>query len=384
MARVPRTRSRMDTHVGVFNRYSSSGALIGSLPVQIQLTSTISDRVGRPVVPSPLDFTQYKGAIVGRGQYRRVDKATGVFLSVPLLLGEGEVPPALVLPSIPSGWELTTVARSNPSRPVVYPFEIVESIIQLPRMLKGLLNLLQHPKTRLSPKGVSSEYLGLQFGWLPLIDDFRKIVNCQSYILKRSRMINDLYSGKGLRRRVKFSETTATYAKRQVFAEAYPTAITFRGSQTRTTEVWATIRWYPTAKLPFYGDSDPRYHAFLRNLVLGLTPEGMAMGAWKIIPWTWLLGWFSNVGDYLAVNSNTVPASYGKACLMRRVTDTWTPASATAVGVEYFNCHSDGTRVRTLGSRVVGTGILTPGFNMPFLDMFRLSILGSLAIQRIR
>jgi hypothetical protein len=382
MARVARTRQRTSTFVGNWKTWSSSGTLTWNGTYTENRVSNISDYVGRPVQPSPLAASQTKGIVRLDGQYKRTNGATGTFTAYPVVFGQGDVLDVSP-PSIPLGWELTTVARSNPSRPVVYPFEIVESVVQLPKMLRGLYNLLSSPRSRLTPRGVSSEYLGLQFGWLPLIDDLRKICNAQSYVEKRAKELNQLYSGKGLRRRVRFSNDTRVYARRGQTSDG-TTVFTFPGSVTVTKEVWATIRWFPTSSLPFGGESDERYGAYLRRLVLGLTPEGMVLGAWKIIPWTWLIGWFTNVGDYLAVNSNTVPATYSQACLMRRVRQDYVGGTPTATNVQWHNLSlTDTQRIDQL-TRVVGSGVLVPGFNMPFLDMFRLSILGSLAIQRIR
>jgi len=382
LARISRTRTRSYTTIGVQRTIRKSTGISSEGQKSITRTSSITDRVGRPVTPSPLISTQYKGEIIASGEF---DDATfrNILIAVPLSHNLGDVIDASD-PAVPSGWELTTVARSNPSRPVVYPFEIVESVIQLPRMLKGLLNLLVHPRTIASPKGVANEYLGLQFGWLPFIDDFRKIANCQSYVSKKAKELQQLYSGKGLRRRVRFSNETRVYQQYARVAGANIARADFWCSTEVTREVWATVRWKPTAPLPFAGEHDARYGAYLRNLVLGFTPEGLATGAWKIIPWTWLIGWFTNVGDYLMVHSNTVPASYSQACLMRKVVVTRKPTAIQVTNATDRGLSHTGTHVSTRKLRTVGSGVLVPGFNMPFLDMFRLSVLGSLAIQRIR
>jgi hypothetical protein len=130
---------------------------------------------------------------------------------------------------------------------------------------------------------------------------------------------------------------------------------------------------------------DGSHQEFLRNVVLGLTPEGMLTGLWKVIPWTWLIGWFTNASDLLLVRSGTIPANYVEACLMRKV--TWKKQSGLPVfvgGPSDTSVGQTGHETWTDRRRSVGVGSLTPSVNMPFLDMFRLSIVGALAIQRIR
>lgn len=289
---------------------------------------------------------------------------------------------SLPLP-VPNGWVLTTIARTNPSRPVVTPFEIIENIIQLPRQLTGLLRLLRDPRSRMTPQGVASEYLGVQFGWKPMIEDFRKILDYQSHVLKRAKMLSDLQKGAGLRRRIQLASDNKSSSAYEDVACQGTTFVRARCSVTVAKRVWATVRWKPTAPPPYH-PSDPRYHAYLKRIVLGLTPEGLALGAWKVIPWTWLIGWFTNIGDYTLLYSNTVPASATNLCIMSE-----SKLSLVPTGTSIYNhglsatAKISGSYTRTRKTRGVGSAA-TPGVNMPFMDMYRQSILGALAIQKVR
>lgn len=385
MARVARIRSKVNVSIGRYRQITSSG--FGSWQTVIRnYTSTITDSHGRPVVPSPLSSQQYDGGDCWANGYFKKPSGTiqgYEFENMPVNHNAGEVDDFSV-PAIPSGWELSAVARSNPSRPVLFPPEVVQDIVSLPKMIKNLWSLLKNPKSKFSPKGVSNEYLGLQFGWLPIIEDLEKISKLQEYINRRAQWAQDLYSNKkGLRRKIRFSKDTKTYRKYLQFNTDWGN-VQFPGSVTVTKEVWATVRWKPVGPIP-PALLDGTHNEYLRNMVLGLTPEGMVTGIWKILPWTWMIGWFTNAADLLLVRSGTLPAQYTEACLMRKV--TWVRHSGLPVftGSGFSSSLTQtGLQTWTSRSRNVGTGNLLPSVNMPFLDMFRLSIVGALAIQRIR
>lgn len=284
---------------------------------------------------------------------------------------------------IPSGWELTTIARTNPSRPVLTPPELLQDLIEIPKQIFETGNLFRKPKSLLSGKEVANKYLLAKFGWLPLFDDLRQLLDLQHEILKRNLELQRLYSGRGLGRRINLDKQTFSGSSVETIAGiGSESFIKLHSDYFVQKEMWATIRWYPT-KPPAYAPGDMEWNSLARRLVLGLTIEGMLKGAWNVIPWTWLLGWFTNVGSYALANSNTVPASHGQACLMRKVSVFHSPGFVETPGFTESSVEIKGLRYRTLRSRTVSSSV-TPGFNMPYLDMSKLSVLGALFVQRLR
>jgi hypothetical protein len=283
----------------------------------------------------------------------------------------------------PAGWMLDLVAGTNPSRPVVNIPELAEDLWDLPRAIKNLGDLILNPANHAKPKGLAGEYLGVQFGWLPLIEDLQKLLEFQKYAIKRNKELHQLYSGKGLRRRLKFGESTTNTEVSQSLT-AFPSgSVTLNSSVNVKKSKWATIHWYPTTLPPYHPD-DPRWNDLATRLVLGWSPEAMLNGLWKIIPWTWLLGWFTNVGKYTLANSWTVPAQHGSGCFMSKAEGIWITSGvkSTNAFVKEHNLQFPGkgatkiTRTRTVSSSVVA------GANIPYLDMFRLSIIGALFVQK--
>jgi hypothetical protein len=285
----------------------------------------------------------------------------------------------MTVQTAPSGWLLDLVAGTNPSRPIIGIPIWAQNLAQLPKMIKSLGDLIRSPGNVLKPKGFAGEYLGVQFGWLPLIEDLTKLLAFQDYVLKRNKELNELYSGKGLRRRLKFSDdttSTAVSANTATYANAIVTATS---SVTVKRRMWGTIHWYPTTP-PVYHPDDHSWNNLTNRLVLGATPEGLAKGIWDVIPWTWLIGWFTNLGKYTLAHSWTVPADHSGGCLMREAIGTWTAGGAT-VSAGSGKVYHYGQLTRSMKTRSVSS-VVTVGVNMPYIDMFRLSILSALFVQR--
>lgn len=342
---------------------------------------TVSDQIGRPIIPSPCTISQQRGCVFIDG-FMSSGNGIGLGLEeIPYLPTAGANPFVDVL-SAPSGWVLTLVARTNPSRPNLNPPEMLQNLYELPRMIRNLWSFLKHPRTVFTPKGASNEYLGLQFGWIPFIKDITDLLDLQGLIDRRLKELHQLYSGKGLRRRVPFGNDTMSAVASTSFPGRNSVIVTAYNSRDIKRKSWGTIRWKPTAALPYYHPGDVRYRNHVRNVVLGLTPEGLFKGLWAVIPWTWLIGWFTNIGSYALAQSNTVPAQWGEACFMSQMTVTTKPSGYKVTGLVRGKYEQHGEHVWTKKTRLVGSTVLTPGLNMPFLDMFKLSVLAALGTQR--
>lgn len=384
MARVGRNRSRSITYRGSTAQYDQNGVLVaGPFFVNAYNSSTCVDSHGRPIKPSAFSSSQQSGTMFLDGYaVNDSDQRVHVFDGLPFTLGSGEASEMSPLP-VKSGWELDLIAGTNPSRPVFTPPQVLQDLITLPRLLKETGSLLRKPQKLMSAREVANAHLAARFGWGPLIDDLVKLTKLQSTILKRNKELQQLYSGQGLKRRLKFSDDT------KVTRQAYNYAMYLGGQvsvQIHTTvrkKQWGTSRWYPTAPPPYHPDDESR-NRFALKLIAGLTVEGMARGAWDVIPWTWLLGWFTNIGKYTLLHSNTVPATWTELCLMNQVSKSSVPGLVVTKFSKVNDLQASGAFSHTTKSRIVGSSTILPGFNMPYLDMSKLSVLASLFVQRMR
>lgn len=387
MPRIQRTRIRSFTISGRKNLSTNAdeSGFTGWITNSVNFSHSCIDWKGRPISDSPfaLDHNLVGIVVNGdvRGQLGRLER----YDDYPVSGWTYEDNPSSTPLPAPNGWGLDLVAGTNPSRPLLTPPQFVQDLIELPRMIRQLGQALSDPKRLVNDREAANHYLSWKFGWLPLFDDLHKLLNLQLYIAKRNKELHQLYSGSGLRRRLKFGEETKVHRCTSVFplqGTGAGNTFTLIGSYTTVKRSWGTIRWKPTEPPPFHPD-DLRWNQRTRQILLGFTPEGMAKGLWDVIPWTWLLGWFTNVGKYTLLHSNTVPATHSNKCFMSQTLATLVPSSVTYGPLVKGNLKVTGLTTRTRKTRSVDSTLL-PGLNMPYLDMSRLSVLGALAIQRLR
>ena len=169
-----------------------------------------------------------------------------------------------------------------------------------------------------SLKSAASDYLNLQFGWKPVVQDIIGILR----VVRESERIIAQYkrdSEKQVRRRYDFPTTVETVTKREGSKKTYPTpAISYyncwdgNGSDrylgelvqtvTRTTRTWFSGAFhYHVPDYPGFGGDVARW-VREADLLLGTTPDIDMV--WNLTKWSWLADWFVNFGDVLANISN--------------------------------------------------------------------------------
>jgi len=290
------------------------------------------------------------------------------------------------LPRIPFGGALGKRGRNGRFPSVsIYPFNEIPG-----RLLSRLTDF----------RSLGSEYLNVVFGWKPFVSDLRKMYNLWQTVDKRmAQLVRE--NGKSINRRATLEEDTST----DFATDSYPGAwrwipggfslasnsgtSTWTGQRTTKTKVWysANYRYY----IPDIGSSQWDRRARLA-LFGGLpTPELL----WEVLPWSWLVDWFSNVGDVisnLSVNAvDNLVQNYHYT--MKHVTTTTVLKSTShqvgvdlrAFGAWYWpDLEADCTTTFSNESKVRdGTG--SPfGLNarFPSLSAYQLSILAALGTSK--
>lgn len=115
-----------------------------------------------------------------------------------------------------------------------------------------------------------------------------------------------------------------------------------------------------------------------RRAVLGLTIDASTL--WNAMPWSWLIDWYSNMGDFFEANRNIVPVQPGNVTIMSQTStiSNVTPASSYpfltggTMNLEYISKDRD----------VFSGATLNAGLTM--LDARQTSILAALGITRLR
>jgi hypothetical protein len=291
---------------------------------------------------------------------------------------------------IPSIGEVatSTLARSNPSKPDVSVPNFLYELKDLPGMIRDIGRLKLLPSKirkqgfRGLPKDSANWYLSYQMGWRPLIRDLSQLLSFQSLVDKKIRELHGLYNNGGLQRRVRSPEWKASLEQvynENLYLDSFLSSLTVKHSVYSNIERWGTVRWIPE-HLPDHRYSSKELAGLARRLVFGLNGIS-AKQLWDAIPWTWMVGWFSNVGEFLQAHSNTIPLTHSVPCIMTKTESktSWTRNQPESVE-NWFGGYGDAGH--TTKERTVSPGSLSA--TIPFLNRRQLSILGALAIQRRR
>lgn len=197
-------------------------------------------------------------------------------------------------------------AKTNPGKShidlPVFLFELRE----LPKMIRdaGLAFNGRAPRTS-TPKRLGSAYLSWQFGWKPLIQDLSSLVDFTQAVEKRKEEIRQLITKGGYTG--KYTDHSGVGGGENHYLITLNTLPWVVGRVTSTTSVrrWAKTRWKPELPPALLKD-DRELARIARRSVLGLSAGQVTTQAWKAIPWTWLIDWFTNIGNCLQATNNSI------------------------------------------------------------------------------
>nr|UJQ85703.1 MAG: putative maturation protein [Leviviridae sp.] len=292
------------------------------------------------------------------------------------------------IPSVNSA-AVKAIAGTNPSRSVVSVPRALYELKDLPGLVKQGGDLLRRfNSSRKSPKDVARYlsslraardgagiYLGNEFGVQPIISDVRKLLDFQSHVSKRKRELDRLYSKGGLKRRYTTYSGVSNVEDNAVTVDSIlGTSIRCRTSGITTSKQWVTLKWRPDpGTIP---RTDAQKLKLARAAVFGAQ---VGIGdVWDVMPWSWMIDWFGNVGDYLHAHDNTVPA---KSSSVNVMTHRKTVYTYTRFGNEWC-VGGGGVMSKESKERTPVTGIPLPEANQPVITDWRLSILGALAVTK--
>jgi hypothetical protein len=240
-------------------------------------------------------------------------------------------------------------------------------------------------------KSAGSEYLNVEFGWKPLVNDLKKFadsaVNSQEEIAKFENN-----SGKRIKRHYTWDDVTTTSVQDWGTATPVPNLFTgyyntYLGRLTLTTTT-RLRKWFSgcfTYYLPPFdpnGDNKKR-NSMIRNRLYGtrLTPEVL----WDLTPWTWAADWVGNLGDVFhnvsAFRNDGLVMPYGYVMHSYSVTHTW-----MLQGIEYKSYPGEKhTFTQSFTTTCKQRRKASPygfGLNPAFFTGRRLAILAALGISR--
>lgn len=207
--------------------------------------------------------------------------------------------------------------QTRPGNPLASVGQFIAELRDLPqvpfkRALRGGAAFKSIPRIALKEltdfRNLGSEYLNVVFGWKPFVNDLRKMYNLWHTIDKKlAQIIRD--NGRGVRRKAVVLNSPGIQVVGEPFvhlgpyyqcrgAPAYPPYGSGKTVWTLTKatkeKVWCagSFRYY----IPDTSSSQWTTRARLALFGALPTPELL----WELLPWSWLVDWFSNVGDVIS------------------------------------------------------------------------------------
>lgn len=212
------------------------------------------------------------------------------------------------------------IRRNRPGNPLAHFGQFIGELHQLPQTPIFLRSRAK------KFRDLGSEYLNIEFGWLPFVRDLVGIYKLQQRL---SKVLHQLIAGNGLRlrrRSKKLYTSESTVIVEGVlttpFGHLGDLAIGgsssldgyyllgpwpywdpnpgFTGSARYSmTETIETVSWQCGTFQYYVPDiGSDRWSDKCKQVLFGLDPSPSLL--WELYPWTWLIDWFANVGDIVS------------------------------------------------------------------------------------
>ncbi len=290
-------------------------------------------------------------------------------------------------PAIPTGlgtdrfalWGLgsTAIARSLPQVPQFSLFRFIGELrAGMPR-LPGKV-IAESRKVR----NVGGEYLNVQFGLMPTVSDIQNLIEVLGNPALRAAVKHQLYEEHRVRKTIdKGTVSTSrplTGAEMSSIVGAHSSGIAGTLETRKSFRIWSSCSFvYHQVEMfdQLLTDLDRKMGG------VGVVPT--AIDIWNLVPWSWLVDWFTNFNhvitnlSYLGRDGLRLQRGY--------IMGTFEDVETTTQRRTFMNVPISTTGVRTFERKYrVRASPFGFGLTWKDFDPFQLSILGALGISRLR
>lgn len=250
-------------------------------------------------------------------------------------------------------------------------------------------------------KNLGSEYLNAQFGWAPFARD---VVSTMHAVKKANQRFYQWQrdSGRFVRRRLELAPEEVWSVKtdhtgwRSIFSPAWGWTPTNWLPQGQFRDKWDVLtltktKWFSAQYQYYVPEGNDFFSNMARyeshaNALLGirLTPEVL----WNLAPWTWLVDWFTNIGDIVAavsrLNSDSMVLRYGYVMEESKL-HRHTEANLRLVDGYAYNWYETNLTQDYVLTTKVRRAATPFGFEIDFgsLSEYQMSILGALGLSNM-
>lgn len=216
-------------------------------------------------------------------------------------------------------WRTKALANMNPSNPTTDVPLFLFELREFPRMLRDLGRVLTG---RVRPSDVPGGHLAYNFGWAPLVSDARKLLDFTQQTDDRIRYLKNLEKGHRVRRRLlnngEIADSTISnaYTELNVGPVGSPWGVVADRRNREVMSVWFTANAKAIGDLPNL--SGPGARDYARRLAYGLSARPSTL--WDALPWSWLIDYGLNVGDYIEAQNGMTKFQCTRMCIMAKQT----------------------------------------------------------------
>lgn len=237
------------------------------------------------------------------------------------------------------------LAESNPFRATVSVPVMVVELLEAIDLVKVAVDSILH--------AAGSTYLNSKFGWEAMFRDVKTLTTITVQIEKRLKEFKSLQKRGGLRRKITIGNTNPApiIEPSRGLSTDYTAAAYYHVTHLFHERVWGTVRWRPVfgSNLNETIDklADLNYAA---RVVLDLDRLPDPSTLWEMIPFSWMVDYFTNFGEILTALENNAQVEPYDICIMRErtTTSTYVPISI-ASGLK----STSGVSVRVSKTRTV-------------------------------
>jgi hypothetical protein len=263
-----------------------------------------------------------------------------------------------------AAYAAATLARTNPSRPGVDVIQNVLEIGDLPRSLEVYGETLIEK--------LAENFIRYKFGIQPLVRDIIRVGEWADRVNEKLNVIAQLQKSGGYRKTVSLDTLSNSQYTASTAMQSNGCFFTSPVQSVGQRIIRGHARWLPQGDYSKYSSAEKL--ALAKRAYLGF--EWNLSGFWEGIPWSWLIDWYTNIGDLLSQTRNVIPATCESLTLMRH-----TKTESYTVGAD------DGIRNITAAHVTKERKERYPASatfdaHLPLLDAGQMGILASLMVMK--
>lgn len=379
---VARYRYR-DLRTAVSGTYSYPWLGIGPITVtvpNIGREQYCSDVIGNFPHPNGLDITRsdripaFASGILYRPNGTIDTRIDGVPFA-----GSAAPNPSSVLPepglSAKEAAVSDLLVRTNPSAPSISVPTFIGELKDIPELVRDWGGSLL--------RKVAKGHLTWRWAIRPMISDVQKMMQFSRLVDERFATLIRLRDGGFVRKATGLGGSVSTSSpSTQLFSVGGGQFITATKVTTYTSKMWGSVQWKTDGTFSYPRDGDSM-RKFAERIVVGATSYETLATTWELLPWSWFVDWFANVGGMIATNNNSVGASYGNMCIMRTISsrNSYTRIPPTPSWITSPTLPSEEYVSKLRYINIGPSTPLSPSL-APLIDGGKWSILGSLAVLK--